>query len=122
VLDGVLVAESLRTGAVLAGVPPRVTKIARIEVPRAAPGQPRQWTLIDFAADEHDAERLADLLAAALAPTGGWYVNYSTAEEAFVVFPGRIFRYVRGDLGGREQAEIHARSLGIPEAQLDWQD
>jgi hypothetical protein len=31
VLEGVLIAESLRAGAELAGVPLRVTKIARVE-------------------------------------------------------------------------------------------
>jgi hypothetical protein len=127
VLEGVLIAESLRVGAELAGVPLRVTKIARVEVEGAAAGQPRQWTLLDFAAEEADAERLAERLAACLAPTGGWYVNYNTAAEAFVVFAGAVSRYPRGQdprgwAEGRRQAQDHARSLGIPEAQLDWQD
>ncbi|WP_328891054.1 hypothetical protein [Streptomyces sp. NBC_00316] len=121
-LEGVLIAESLRVGAELSGIPLQVIKIARIEVANAAPEQPRQWTLMDFTADERDAENLADQLAACLAPTGGWYVNYNTASEAFVVFPENVFRYPRGDADGREKAKSHARSIGIPEAQLDWQD
>ncbi|MEU0110712.1 MULTISPECIES: hypothetical protein [unclassified Streptomyces] len=126
-LEGVLIAESLRLGAELAGVPLRVTRITRVEVEDAAAGQPRQWTLLDFAAEEADAGTLAERLAACLSPTGGWYVNYNTAAEAFVVFAGRVFRYPRGQdprgrAEGRRQARAHARSLGIPEGQLDWQD
>ena len=40
--------------------------------------------------------------------------------ETFVVFPGRIFRYPRGDDVGRAEAETHGRQLAIPESQLDW--
>ncbi|MFI7016192.1 hypothetical protein [Streptomyces sp. NPDC050164] len=126
-LEGVLIAESLRVGAELAGVPLRVTKIARVAVEGTAAGQPPRWTLLDFTAEEADAERLAERLAACLSPTGGWYVNYNTAAEAFVVFPGEVFRYPRGQdphgrAQGRRRAQDHARSLGIPEAQLDWRD
>jgi hypothetical protein len=122
VLEGVLIAESLRVGAELAGVPLQVTKIVRTEVASAAAEQPRQWTLLDFAAEEADAERLAKQLAACLAPTGGWYVNYNTATEAFVVFADRFFRYPRGQAEGRRKAQDYARSIGIPEQQLDWHD
>jgi hypothetical protein len=122
VLEGVLIGESLRVGAELAGVPLQVTKVSRVEVTSAAAEQPRQWTLLDFAAEEGDAERLAEQLATCLAPTGGWYVNYNTTAEAFVVFAGKVFRYPRRQADGREQAKDYARSIGIPEPQLDWQD
>ncbi|WBO69036.1 hypothetical protein [Streptomyces camelliae] len=121
-LEGVLIAESLRLGTELAGVPLHITKIARVEVNNAAAEQPQQWTLLDFAAEEADAERLAEQLAACLAPTGGWYVNYNTTAEAFVVFADKIFRYPRKEAEGRRQAQDYARSIGIPEPQLDWQD
>lgn len=121
-LEGVLIAESLRVGAELGGVPLHVTKIARVEVSSAAAEQPQQWTLLDFAAEEAEAAALAEQLAACLAPAGGWYVNYNTATEAFVVFAGRIFRYPRKQAEGRRRAQSYARSIGIPEPQLDWQD
>lgn len=121
-LEGVLVAESLRGGAELAGVPLQVTRIARVEVEHPAAGQPPCWTLLDFAAEEADAERLAEQMAACLAPTGGWYVNYNTAAEAFVVFAGAVFRYPRRQAEGRRRAMAYARSIGVPEPQLDWED
>lgn len=55
-------------------------------------------------------------------PDGGWYVNYNTMAEAFVVFAGKVFRYPRGQVEGRRRAQDYARSIGIPEPQLDWQD
>ncbi|MFD7919687.1 hypothetical protein ACFV3R_10720 [Streptomyces sp. NPDC059740] len=121
-LEGVLIAESLRLGAELVGVPLHITKIARVEVHNAVAEQPQQWTLLDFAAEETDAEPLAGQLAACLAPTGGWYVNYNTTTEAFVIFADRIFRYPRKQVEGRQQAQDYARSIGVPESQLDWQD
>jgi hypothetical protein len=39
-----------------------------------------------------------------------------------VVFPGKIFRYRRGDQAGREEAQARGRSVGVPEQQLDWTD
>ncbi|MGK3943419.1 hypothetical protein [Streptomyces sp. RP5T] len=121
-LEGVLIAESLRLETELAGVPLHITKIARVAVNNTAAEQPQQWTLLDFAAEEADAERLAGQLAACLAPTGGWYVNYNTTTEAFVIFADKIFRYPRKQAEGRQQAQDYARSIGIPEPQLDWQD
>jgi hypothetical protein len=50
----------------------------------------------------------------------GWYVNFQSFAESFVVFPGRVFRYPRGDDSGRAQAQAYGRQLAIPEPQLDW--
>jgi hypothetical protein len=49
---------------------------------------------------------------------GGTVISYPS--ERFVVFPGRFFRYPRGDKAGRAQAQSYGRSFGVPEAQLDW--
>jgi hypothetical protein len=119
-IAGGLIAESLRVGAVLAGVPLTVGRISRADVGDVDAGQPLTWTFIDFqAADEH-AERLADVLKEALDANCGWYCDFRTDDTTFVVFSGTIFRYPRGDRTGRAQAEAHARSVGVPEPQLDW--
>ena len=39
-----------------------------------------------------------------------------------VVFPGRTFRYAKGDRTGRAAAVEHGRAIGGPEHQLDWGD
>lgn len=38
------------------------------------------------------------------------------------LFPGKVFRYPRGDQAGRAEAQAHGRSVGVPEPQLDWTD
>jgi len=55
-----------------------------------------------------------------LDPTGGWYCDFRTSNETYVVFGGRVFHYSRGDRTRRSEAEEHARSVGVPEAQIDW--
>jgi hypothetical protein len=52
----------------------------------------------------------------------GWYVNFSSASETFVVYHGHVFRYPRGDAAGRAAAQAHGRAVGVPESQLDWTD
>jgi hypothetical protein len=118
-IEGVLIAESLRAGATLEDVGLTVRRIRRVEVGGTTADQPATWTLIDFEADEAHAAGVADALAAAL-DQPGWYADFRSPEESFVVFPGRVFRYSRGDGTARAEAEAHGRSLGIPESQLDW--
>jgi hypothetical protein len=51
---------------------------------------------------------------------GGWYCDFRSDDEVFVVFCDRVFRYPRGDRTARSTVEDYARSMGVPEAQLDW--
>jgi hypothetical protein len=77
--------------------------------------------LIEFEAPASSSDELASELADSLL-SPGWYANWNSDTEATVVFPGKIFRYLRGDPAGREEAEAHGRSVGVPEPQLDWTD
>jgi len=120
VLRGGLIAESLRVGAVLSGVDLTVRRVSRADVGDVDAGQPRTWTFIDFEAVADDAEKLAEALSAALEKRGGWYCDFRTDDDTFVVFNGRVFRYPRGDAEGRATAADYARSVGVPEPQLDW--
>jgi hypothetical protein len=119
-LAGGLIAESLRIGAVMEDVVLTVRKISRADVGDVDAGQPLTWTFIDFEAADADAERLAEMLSRSLELKCGWYCDFRTADETFVVFADHIFRYNRGDLAGRAAAEQHGRSAGVPESQLDW--
>jgi hypothetical protein len=120
VIVGTLIAESLRVGAVLDDVALTTTKISRVDLGDIEAGQPETWTLIDFRAHDEDANRLADSLERSLRPTGGWYCDFRSDAETFVVFAGRTIRYPRGDRSGRAAAVDYGRSVGVPEAQLDW--
>jgi hypothetical protein len=37
----------------------------------------------------------------------------------FVVFAGRRFSYILGDLAAKATIEVYARSVGVPDSQLD---
>jgi hypothetical protein len=119
-IKGTLIGESLRDGAELTGLGLQVVKIWRGPVGATAAGQPQRWTVLDFEAGEEQAESLAARLAEGLDPDGAWYVDFSTETETFVIFAGRVCRYARGDAAGRAVAAEYARSIGVPEAQLDW--
>jgi hypothetical protein len=95
--------------------------VRRVQVGSASPNQPSRWTLIDFEAPEVRAGALAEACAAAL-DQPGWYVDFHTAAEQYVVFSGRVFRYPRGDASSRAEAEVYALGRGVPPAQIDWSE
>lgn len=118
-LAGVLITESLRHDVTLERLNLRVDKIARWRNPDPAPGQPDTWTIVDFTSDRSDPTRLADQFAQALA-SPGWYVDFHTKDQKFVVFPDKTFVYRRDDDQSRAEAVAYARSVGVPDDQCDW--
>lgn len=118
-MDGALIAESLQAGTDLR-LPLRLRRLSRFEVTDATPDQPHLWTLLEFEAPDEDADLIAANLADSLNKTGGWYVDFHTPETKYVVFAGRVFRYPREDERGRAEAQDYARSIGVPETQIDW--
>jgi len=119
VYDGAIILESLRVGASLAGVPLVVRELKRYTVEGTSAEQPSVWSVLEFTAEDAHAEALAEVLTGVL-DQPGWYVDFRNEEEIFVVFPGRVFRYRRGDDAARAEAQAFGRELGIPEQQLDW--
>ncbi len=118
--SGTLLAESIRTGGVLDGLPLTVTRIFRLAAGDIGAGQPELWTFIEFEVPAPEAPELARAFAQVLDQSGGWYCNFSSDDETFVVFAERVFRYGRGDPIERQRVEAYARSVGVPEAQIDW--
>ena len=116
--EGVLIAESLRVGAEF-DQRWAVTKISRIRPGNTVEGQPEVWTLLDFELSAERAQLFAEWLVEAL-DEPGWYCDFRSDQDVFVIFSGRIFRYPRGDESGRAEAMAFGRRLGVPEAQLDW--
>ena len=119
-VSGILIAESLLKSCPLEGVTLQVHRVSRGDVGDVSAGQPLTWTFIEFTVEDQVVADLVEALSRSLDPAGGWYCDFRTAEEAFVVFAGQVFRYVRGDMQGRADAEAHGRSVGVPETQLDW--
>lgn len=118
-IEGTLIAESLRVGSSLEDLELTVRKISRYRAQVTTPDQAEIWTVLEFEAEEGAAGELAAAFAGAL-DEPGWYVNFQSPAESFVMFPGRIFRYPRGDTAGRAEAKAYGRQLGVPEPQLDW--
>jgi hypothetical protein len=119
VFSGAIVVESLRVGVSLEDVLLLVRKLSRFEVSGASADQLAVWTILEFEVEDRYAEPLAENLQAVL-ERPGWYADFHDVREVFVVFPGRVFRYPRGDEHGRAEAHAHGRELDIPELQLDW--
>jgi hypothetical protein len=120
VVVGTLIAESLRVGAILDSLSLTVTKIARADVGDVDADQPRTWTFLEFEISDEELAGLLTALERGLESRGGWYCDARSDAETLVVFAGRTFRYPHGDASGRERAAEYARSVGVPEAQLDW--
>jgi hypothetical protein len=118
--SGVLLAESLLNDHPIEALVLHVGKIIRSDLGDVAAGQPRTWTFIEFEVDAASVEQLASSLSAALNPAGGWYCDFRTAEETFVVFSQRIFRYPRGSTSARAEVVNYGRTAGVPDHQLDW--
>jgi hypothetical protein len=116
---GNLLAESLRKQRPLDAVPLTVRRVFRADDGDPSAGQPVTWTFLEFEVPDDQADALASALADALEP-GPWYCDFRSDTETFVVFADRVFRYPRRDQSGREEAVAHARSVGVPEAQIDW--
>lgn len=118
-IDGCLVAESLKVGTHLTDLRIEVREIHRFRPDSTGPGQPDTWTVIEFGVAESRVEEVAQALSDAL-DQPGWYADLRTAEETFVVFPGRVLRFPRGDGTGRTEAREVGLTFGVPEHQLDW--
>jgi hypothetical protein len=120
-LKGGLIGESLRSGLNLDDVPLTVHRIERIGAVDPVGGQPGVWTLVTFEADESNADVIAERFSSAL-DGPGWYIDFHTDKEVFVVFPNRVFRYAKGDRLGRAAAADYGRAGGVPDSQLDWDE
>ena len=91
-------------------------------MPQSWPGgQPKVWTFIDFEAPDDMAEELAHAIPDVLKPDFGWWADFRIGDnEHVIIYADRVIRYRIGDEDGRAQAVAWGRSIGTPEAQLDW--
>jgi hypothetical protein len=116
VFSGLLLKESLKDESILNLV--RVTQTEVWGVQNAEDWQPEQWTAILFEGESNRADEIAQALSRAMKPA--WYANFSTEKHAYVVFAGKVFKYIKGDTQARIEAQAYALSAGVPESQIDW--
>ena len=120
-MKGTLIVESLKVGSTLRALDLVVHEIRRFATSGVPEYQPSVWTVLEFEASDQLADSLASTLADWL-DEPGWYANFSTLTETFVIYPSRIFHYERQDERGRAEAQAYGRLLGVPEPQLDWNE
>ncbi len=118
-LKGLLLKESLADLHVLDRL--CVTQTETWNVSNVADDQPKVWTAISFEVDDAEADTVIEELSHML-KSPGWYIDARQAERAIVIFPGRVFRYLRGDGAGKAEAQAYAQAIGIPASQIDWGD
>jgi hypothetical protein len=117
-IQGVLIAESLRTETTLDDLKIIVSKITRFRPPVTTPDQASVLTLLHFEADESGQRTWLTCWPAPSPNRVVCGLLFALRDDRRG--PGRVFRYARGDEGGCAEASEHGRSLNIPEVQLDW--
>jgi hypothetical protein len=115
---GLLLQECLSDRSVLDRL--NVTRVEKWELGEAGLPGPPVWTATYFEGDDSDADETAEAISAAMLKSY-WYANIHCPEDEIVIFAGRVFRYTRGDATARRAPEDYARSIGVPEHQIDWE-
>lgn len=116
---GVIIRESLENPAVLESL--STSNVRQVEIDNPAPDQSPTWTLIDFQIPDDKVGEISELFASAL-KSGTWYIDMNNNQEIYVIFKNKILKYKKGDDGGKNEVKAYARSLGIPESQLGWEE
>ena len=115
-LKGLLLKESLIQLDILNRL--QVTGSETWNIQNPADYQPSVWTAVRFETDDRQADHLAEELSRFLKPR--WFIDASTDSLVYVIFPGKVFKYPKGDQEQREVARQYGLRLEIPERQLDW--
>ena len=118
-LKGLLLKESLIDAGVLNRL--CITRTETWNVAQAADNQPNIWTAISFEVDDDEAGAITEELSHAL-KSPVWYVDARQDDWVIVIFPDRVFKYLRSNQTGKAEAQAYARAIGIPASQIDWGD
>lgn len=104
-MKGIIIENSLTDQNILAGV-----KVLRT-------WEDGSWKLREVEVSKEWAEELGEYL-----DDGPWFVHFWEAgsDEVLVVFKDRTFTIKHSDRKTWSEAVEHGRSLGIPEAQLNF--
>lgn len=114
---GTIIAESLLSDSVLNFV--TVTSRETAELVDALPDQPKQVTIVVFEVGDDMASAVAEEISRHL-NSRHWYADLRHEYEIFVIFPNKIFRFAPKETEKHQKAIEYAKSLGIPESQIDF--
>ncbi len=115
-MKGFVIKESLKDESLLNEIKIKKTETWKVE--DVAKNVPKVWTALTFEALDKNSSKLAEHISNTIHPS--FYVNFNTEEEQFIIFANKIFRYPRGDMEMRAQAQDYGSQIGIPKMQLEW--
>jgi hypothetical protein len=114
---GTLVLESLVSDSVLNFVNVKTRETA--ELVDALADQPKTVTVITFEAGDDMVLAVAEEISRNLA-SGHWYADIGHEFEKIIIFHNKVVRFTPKETEKRQKAFDYARSLGIPESQIDF--
>lgn len=117
---GLLIKESLTDQSVLDQL--TITKEEVWDVENVAADQPSHWHAVWFEGPIAFADTIATKLAQSLKSNPAWYTNFTANQTVYVIFPNKVMTNTKGNHSQRNDVETYARTLSIPENQLDWSE
>jgi len=117
-IQGTLIKESLESGEI--GKLIKVTGTETWLSENSADYQPDTWTAVFFSVEDDKLDAVTACFSRTLKRR--WYADITTDDKKYIVFRDKIFSYDRKIASGRKAAADYARSIGIPQSQIDWQD
>lgn len=117
---GVIIQESLGDTVVLELVHIKKTIIEQVTPEHKTPWIPT-WTLHTVEILEHDADRVASILANSFDPAHPyWYADFKNDQYHYIVYAERVFKIDRSNPIEYQDAREHGLSIGIPSYQVDF--
>jgi hypothetical protein len=114
---GTIIVESLISDSVLNFVEIKARETAELADPLT--DQPKQVTIITFEIGDDMASAVVEEISRNL-KSGHWYADVAYEFDKYVIFPNKIFRFAPKETEKRQKAFDYAKSLGIPESQIDF--
>lgn len=114
---GTVIAESLLDESALNFV--EQVKREHAQMIDAAADQPASVSIVKFTVRDEMAPAIAEELSRLIKP-GRWYADVRHEFDVYVIFAGKIFHFAPKETEKRAKALEYAKTLGIPEKQLDF--
>lgn len=114
---GTIILESLISDSVLNFVEVKARETA--DLTDALADQPKQVTVITFEIGDDMASTVVEEISKNL-KSGHWYGDVAHEFDKYVIFPNKVFHFMPKETDKRQKAFEYAKSLGIPESQIDF--
>ncbi len=117
IYTGTVIAESLHDESVFHFV--ENIKREHAQLVDALAGQEKNVTIVTFTVQDELVGAVVDELSRLIKPSH-WYADIKYEFDNYVIFPGKIFHFTPKEIDKRQKAYDYAKTLGIPEKQIDF--